>query len=83
MWNVNLIEVFCCFVAKSRWTLCNPHGLCHVAYQAPLPMGFPKRGYRSMLLFPSPGDLSHPGIESMTPACKVNSLPLNYLGSPF
>ena len=36
-----------------------------------------------MLSFPSPGDLSGPGTEPMTHACKVNYLPLNYLGSPF
>ena len=38
------------------------------AHQAPLSMGFPRQEYWSGLPFPSPGDLSHPGIEPMSPA---------------
>ena len=34
-----------------------------VAHQAPLSMGFPRQEYWSGLPFPSPGDLSDPGIE--------------------
>ena len=34
-----------------------------VAHQAPLSMEFSRQEYWSGLLFPSPGDLSHPGIE--------------------
>ena len=34
-----------------------------VACQAPLFMGFPRQEYWSGLPFPSPGDLSNPGIE--------------------
>ena len=41
---------------------------CAVALQAPLSMGFPRQEYWSELPFPSPGDLSDPGIESMSPA---------------
>ena len=37
-----------------------------VAHQAPLSMGFPKQEYWSSLPFPSPGDLSEPGIEPMS-----------------
>ena len=37
-----------------------------VAHQAPLSMGFPRQEYRSGLPCPLPGDLSHPGIESVT-----------------
>ena len=36
--------------------------------QAPLSMGFPKGEYWSGLPFPSPGDLSNPGIEPESPA---------------
>ena len=47
-----------CSVAKlsiaTQWT---------VACQAPLSMRFPRREYWSRLPFPSPGDLSDPGIE--------------------
>ena len=39
-----------------------------VACQAPLFMGFPGQEYWSELPFPSPGDLSDPGIKPMSPA---------------
>ena len=38
-----------------------------VAHQALLSMGFSRPDYRSGLPFPSPGDLSNPGIEPMFP----------------
>ena len=37
-----------------------------VALQAPLSMGFPRQKYWSELPFPSPGDLSDPGIKPAT-----------------
>ena len=39
-----------------------------VACQVPLFMGFPRQEYWSVVPFPSPGDLSHPGIEPVSPA---------------
>ena len=39
-----------------------------VAHQAPLSMGFSRQGYRRGLPFPPPGDVPHPGTESMSPA---------------
>ena len=39
-----------------------------VAHQAPLAMGFPKQEYWRGLPFPSPGDLTNPGIEPKSPA---------------
>ena len=39
-----------------------------VARQAPPSMGFPRQEYWSGLPFPSPGDLSNPGIEPVSPA---------------
>ena len=51
------------------WT----HGL--VAHQAPLSVGFPRQEYWSRLPFPSPGDLSNPGIEPRSPALQADSLP--------
>ena len=39
-----------------------------VACQPPLSMGFPRQEYWSRLPFPSPGDLSAPGIKSACPA---------------
>jgi len=44
-------------------------------------MGFPRQEYWSGLPFPSPGDLSNPGIESKSPALRMDSLPLSHQGS--
>ena len=46
-----------------------------VAYQALLSMGFSRQEYWSGLLFPSPGDLSNPGIEPRSPALQADTLP--------
>ena len=54
-----------------------------VARQAPLSMGFPRREYWGGLPFPSPRDHPDPGIECMSPALQVHSLPLSHLGSPY
>ena len=43
--------------------------------QAPLSMWFPRQEYWSGLPFPSPGDLSDPGIEPQFPALQTDSLP--------
>ena len=39
-----------------------------VAHQAPLSMEIPRQEYWSGLLFPTPGDLSDPGIQPVSPA---------------
>ena len=39
-----------------------------VAPQAPLSMGFPRQEYWNGFPFPSPGDLTDPGIEPASPA---------------
>ena len=39
---------------------------CTVARQAPLSMGFSRQEYYSGLPFPSPGNLSDPGIEPVS-----------------
>ena len=39
-----------------------------VAHQAPLAMAFSRQEYWSGLPFPSPGDLSNPRIEPVSPA---------------
>ena len=44
------------------------------AHQAPLSMGFSRPEYWSGLPFPSPGDLSDPGIERGCPALQADSL---------
>ena len=45
-----------------------------VACQAPLSIGFSRQEYCSGLPFPSPGDLSDPGIKPGSPALQVNPL---------
>ena len=47
-----------CLTLQTPWT---------VACQTSLSMGFPRQEYWSGLLFPPPGDLSHPGIETASP----------------
>ena len=52
-----------------------------VARQAPLSLGFSRRG----LPWPPPGDLPNPGIKPRTPvtlALQANFLPLSHKGSP-
>ena len=53
-----------------------------VARQAPLFMKFSRQEYWNELSFPTPGDLPHPGMNLGLLHWQVNSLPLNYLGSP-
>ena len=52
------------------------------AHQAPLSMEFSRPEYWSGLSFPSPGYLPDPGIEPMSPALQVNSLPSEPPGKP-
>ena len=53
-----------------------------VAYQAPPSMEFSKQESWKRLLFPSPGDLPNPGIESRSPALQADSLLSELPGSP-
>ena len=53
-----------------------------VAHQAPLFIGFPRQECWSGLPFPSPGDLSNPGIELRYPALQADSLPTEPSGKP-
>ena len=51
----------CCVRLLSRvWLFVTPWTAAH---QAPLSMGFPRQECWSGWLFPSPGDLPHPGIK--------------------
>ena len=54
-------------VAQPCLTLCNLMG---VSCQAPLSMGFFRQEYWSGSLFPSPGDLPHPGIDPGLLPCR-------------
>ena len=51
-----------------------------VARQAPLSMGLSRQEYWSGLLFLPPGDLPNPGMEPLSPALQVDSLPAEPLG---
>ena len=57
--------IWYCLVVKSCPTLATPWT---AAYQAPLPMGFPRQEYWNRLPLPSPGDLPDPGIQPASPA---------------
>ena len=49
-----------------------------VDYKAPLSMGFSMQEYWSELPFPSPGDISNPGIKHVSPespSLQVDFLP--------
>ena len=46
-------------------------------------MGFSRQEYWTGLPFPTPGDLSDPGLESLVSSTlSVDSVPLCHLGSP-
>ena len=70
---------FCCLVAQSCLTLCNPMA-CSLPGQR-MSMGFSRQEYWSGLPFPSPGDLPNPGIEPRSPEsllhCSWILLPLS------
>ena len=53
-----------------------------VVYQASLSMGFSRQEYWSGLPFPSPGDLSDPGIKPRSPALQADALPSEPPGKP-
>ena len=53
-----------------------------VAHQAPLSMGFSRQEYQSGLPFPSPGDVSDPGIEPRSPTLQADSLASEPPGKP-
>ena len=57
-------------VPKSCPTIAIPWTL---AYQAPLPMGFPRQEYWTGLSFPSPGDLPNSGIKPASPLLQAVS----------
>ena len=67
-----------CWVAKLCSTLATPW-TCSPA--GSLSMGFSRQEYWSGLPFPSPGDLSHPGIEPRSPCIEAESLPTELRGN--
>ena len=67
-------------VSQSCPTLCNR--IDCVACQAPLSMEFSRPEHQSGQLFPSPGDLSNPGMEPRFPTLQADSLPSEPPGKP-
>ena len=53
-----------------------------VTHQAPMSVEFSQQEYWSGLPFPSPGDLSDPGIKPRSPTLQADSLPLEPPGKP-
>ena len=53
-----------------------------LAYQAPLSMGFPRKGYWSGLPFPSVGDLPNPETKPKSPELAGEFLTTESPGSP-
>ena len=70
------LSVLC---AQSCLTLCNPMDC--IACQVPLSMGFSRQEYWSRLPFPTPGNLSYPGIRPVSPAMGGRIFTTSHLGS--
>ena len=82
-----LIKVFTCLIRVSGHCACMSAQLCPTLGDPTdcsppdsSPMGFPKQESCSGLPFPSPGDLSDPGVEPTSLAS--SALALCYLGNP-
>ena len=60
------------YITVNAWCVLLCLTLCHpmdcIAHQAPLSMEFSRQEYWSGLQFPSPGDLSKPGLEPESPS---------------
>ena len=69
--KVKVKSLSCVRLSVTTWT---------VAYQTSPSMEFSWQEYCSGLPFPSPGDLSDPGIESGSPALQADTLPSQPLG---
>ena len=72
IFKVKVLVVQSCVTLWDPWT---------VVHQAPLSMGFSRKGYWSGLPFPSPGELPDPGIEPRSPELRADSLPSEPPGS--
>ena len=74
--------IYCMCVCVSHSVMSDSATSWTVAHQAPLSMGFSRQEYWSRLPCPSLGDPPNPGIESMSPALRVDSLPSEPQGKP-
>ena len=69
--SLSSIQISMCLVAQSCPTLCNPVD-CNLPGSPS--MGFSRQEYWSGSPFPSPGDLSNPGIKPGSPAFQADAL---------
>ena len=81
MWSASSLKSLgcCCLAAQPCLPLCDPGT---VSRQAPLSMGFSREEYWSGLPFPSPGDLSDPGIKPESRALAGGFLTTEPPGEP-
>ena len=63
---LSVLSPSCVRLFATPWTL---------TCQAPLSTGFSRQEYWSVLPFPAPEDLPHPGIEPGSPASQAHALP--------
>ena len=68
---------------KAKVKSLSPVQLFATPWTVPLSMKFSRQEYWSGLLFPSPGDLPHPGIEPRSPTLQADSLPSEPPGNPY
>ena len=66
MWHVGSLVVYVCVCARMHSVVSNSATPWTVARQAPLSTGFSRQEYWSRMSFPSPEDLSDPGIEPVS-----------------
>ena len=78
-WQSKRSDVKWSELAQSCLTLCNPRTVDHQALPS---MGFSRQGCWSGLPFPSPGELSDPGIKPRSPALRAGALPSEPPGKP-
>ena len=79
-WDSSVFWVMCCAQSLSRVWLCDIVSDCNLP--TPLSVGFSRQEYLSGLPFPSPGDLSNPGIEPRSPTLQTDSLLSEPSGKP-
>ena len=79
-WQSKRSDVKWSELAQSCLTLCNPRTVDHQALPS---MGFSRQGCWSGLPFPSPGELSDPGIKPRSPALRAGALPSEPPGKPY
>ena len=68
--------------SESRTVMSDSAILWTVTGPAPLSIGFSRPEYWSRLIFPSPRDPPHPGIEPRSPALQADALPSEPPGKP-